>query len=395
MPADRQPIAEDPLPGPPALIRRVERAVADLRRGTPVVMVDHDREEAALVLAVETAGGSDTTVSPEVLDQLASLSGSAPALVVTGRRAHVLGLGRAGQGPRSILLSQSRAPALIALLADPFMGADAVREADLTALLEPEDGIAAAALTTAKRARLWPTVLVSRLDFGAIHNAERYGLEDGLVVVSTEDLARAPAAEAARLKRVAEARVPLADVERARLVTFRPPDGGTEHVAILVGDPEAKAAAGEPVLARLHSECFTGDLLGSLRCDCGDQLRGALKAMAEAGDGVLLYLAQEGRDIGLVNKLRAYQLQDGGMDTVDANLHLGFEADERDFRPAAAMLRTLGITSVRLMTNNPDKLSVLADLGVEIVERVPLVFEPNPHNAGYLATKATKSGHQF
>lgn len=391
----QQPSADDPFPGPPALLRRVERAIADLRRGTPVLIIDHDRQQAGVVLAVETAGGNGGPVSARVIDQLARLSGSSPALVVTARRAAVLGLGQADQGPRSILLSPARAPDVVAALTDPFTGARDIDPANLTALLEPKDGIAAAALTAAKRARLWPTVLVARLDVTDTHLAERSGHEDGLVVISTEDLARAPAAEAARLQKVAEAKVPLADVEDARLVSFRPPDGATEHIAILVGDPETQAAAGEAILTRLHSECFTGDLLGSLRCDCGDQLRGALRAMAAEGCGVLLYLAQEGRDIGLVNKLRAYTLQDGGMDTIDANLHLGFEADERDFRPAAAMLRALGIERVRLMTNNPEKQSVLSDLGITITERVPHVFEANPHNAAYLATKAAKSGHQF
>jgi GTP cyclohydrolase II len=143
----------------------------------------------------------------------------------------------------------------------------------------------------------------------------------------------------------------------------------------------------------MHSECFTGDLLGSLRCDCGDQLRGAIRRMAEEGAGVLLYLAQEGRGIGLTNKLRAYALQDGGLDTVDANTHLGFEPDERQFWAAATMLRQLGISRVRLLTNNPAKMRQLASHGIEVAGRVPHVFEPNAHNESYLLTKARRSGH--
>src|SRR5690606_3029352 len=151
----------------------------------------------------------------------------------------------------------------------------------------------------------------------------------------------------------------------------------------------------EPVLTRLHSECFTGDLLGSLRCDCGDQLRGAIAEIARHGSGLLLYLAQEGRGIGLVNKLRAYRLQDGGADTLEANLQLGFDADERVYLPAAEMLRRLGFQRVRLMTNNPEKVAALARCGIAVVERVPHVFPANGHNDHYLRTKATKFGHMF
>ena len=153
--------------------------------------------------------------------------------------------------------------------------------------------------------------------------------------------------------------------------------------------------ADTPVLTRIHSECFTGDLLGSLRCDCGSQLRGAIAEMARAGSGIVLYLAQEGRGIGLINKLRAYQLQDAGFDTVDANLQLGFDEDERVYLPAARMLQLLGVPRVRLMTNNPIKVGALTRHGVEVIERVPHIFPSNIHNQGYLHTKATKGGHLF
>jgi GTP cyclohydrolase II len=188
---------------------------------------------------------------------------------------------------------------------------------------------------------------------------------------------------------VSQARVPLFDAENARIVAYRPSDGGIEHLAIVIGEPKAD----QPVLIRLHSECFTGDLLGSLRCDCGDQLRGAIAAISEAGSGVLLYLAQEGRGIGLVNKLRAYQLQDGGADTIDANEQLGFDADERIYAPAATMLSRMGIQRVRLMTNNPEKIAQLERYGIEVAARVPHSFPSNGHNENYLRTKAERAGH--
>ncbi len=167
------------------------------------------------------------------------------------------------------------------------------------------------------------------------------------------------------------------------------PDAGTEHLAILVGQPDAADAP----LVRLHSECFTGDLLGSLRCDCGPQLRGAIRRMTEEGAGALLYLAQEGRGIGLVSKLRAYALQDQGLDTLEANRALGWEADERDFMAAATMLDLLGIRRIRLLTNNPGKIAALAACGVEVVGRERHVFAPNGINDHYLATKAERFGH--
>ena len=185
--------------------------------------------------------------------------------------------------------------------------------------------------------------------------------------------------------------MPLQGAEDARVHAFRPRDGGPEHLAIVIGQPDTS----QPVLVRLHSECFTGDLLGSLRCDCGDQLRGAIQAIAQAGGGVLLYLAQEGRGIGLVNKLRAYRLQDAGVDTLDANIALGFDADERVYLPAAEMLRQLGIGEVRLLTNNPDKLAALAACGIPVRARVPHAFPSNGHNERYLATKAERFGHRF
>ena len=183
--------------------------------------------------------------------------------------------------------------------------------------------------------------------------------------------------------------MPLEVSDAGKVRVFRPLDGAEEHYAVEIGDPDRAA----PVLCRLHSACFTGDLIGSLKCDCGPQLRSALAQIGAEGAGVLLYLNQEGRGIGLANKLRAYALQDQGFDTVEANHRLGFEDDERDFRIGANILKSLGFTRVRLMTNNPRKVAMMAGCGLEVVERVPLKVGRTRFNAGYLRTKAAKSGH--
>jgi GTP cyclohydrolase II len=170
---------------------------------------------------------------------------------------------------------------------------------------------------------------------------------------------------------------------------FEDIDGEKEHVVLTLGD----VASGEPVLARVHSECLTGDALFSMRCDCGEQLQSALKAIAEEGRGALLYLRQEGRGIGLLNKIKAYKLQDAGADTVEANEALGFGADMRDYSLCKPILEYLGVSRLRLMTNNPRKVAAMEESGLEVVERVALETPHNPHNQKYLATKAGKLGH--
>lgn len=196
--------------------------------------------------------------------------------------------------------------------------------------------------------------------------------------------------DAERLAIVARAFLPVAASEQAEIVAFRSPETIEEHVALVIGAPD-----GSPPLVRLHSECLTGDVLGSLKCDCGPQLHAALHEIAESGWGILLYLRQEGRGIGLINKLRAYQLQDQGYDTVDANLRLGFAVDARDFGVAARMLTLLGQSRIRLLTNNPAKVAGLESSGIIVVERVPHHLPPNVHNERYLATKRDRTGHQL
>ena len=378
--------ADGPTPRAPdaAARRRIDRAAGDLRRGDPVVLTDGSGT-ALLVLAAEEAG-------PDGAQRLRRLAGDPLALTVTARRAAALGLSVpeaavavdlriAGDTPE-------RTAAALLALADPT--APAERSLPTVDRIDPAGELGARALTLAKLSRLLPAVLAIPVGLEGRDPAAWAQAHD-LLHVAGDDLAAAQAAAAADLHPVADARVPLDGAEDARVHAFRPRDGGLEHLAIVIGQPDTR----QPVLVRLHSQCFTGDLLGSLRCDCGDQLRGAIRAIAQAGGGVLLYLAQEGRGIGLVNKLRAYRLQDAGVDTLDANIALGFDADERVYLPAAEMLRQLGIAEVRLLTNNPDKLAALAACGIPVRARVPHAFPANGHNERYLATKAARFGHRF
>ncbi len=176
-----------------------------------------------------------------------------------------------------------------------------------------------------------------------------------------------------------------------KLVAFSEKNSANEHLALIKGDWEKD----EPVMVRVHSSCFTGDILGSLRCDCGEQLHKAMQMVEKEGRGVILYMNQEGRGIGLLNKLKAYRLQEGGMDTVEANLHLGFQMDQRDYGVGAQILRHLGISKLRLMSNNPKKRVGLIGYGLEIVENIPIIAKANPHNEKYLKTKRDKLGHEL
>jgi GTP cyclohydrolase II len=242
----------------------------------------------------------------------------------------------------------------------------------------------------AKLARLLPAAVLAPWDLVG-ETPRAWAAAHDVIALAATDIGEYRFAGARDLTRVAEARLPLAGAENARVIAFRPGDGGLEHLALVIGAPKRDGS----ILVRLHSECFTGDHLGSLRCDCGDQLHGAIEAIHRAGAGVLLYLSQEGRGIGLVNKLRAYQLQDRGADTAEANEQLGFDADERIYLPAAGMLRQLGFARVRLLTNNPHKVAALARCGITVEERVPHAFPSNGHNDFYLATKAARFGHRF
>jgi GTP cyclohydrolase II len=214
---------------------------------------------------------------------------------------------------------------------------------------------------------------------------------DNLLTVSAEAIAQYPEMLAESVQKVSEAYVPLAHFGTAHVIAFRPRFGHEEHLVVIFGDIKTK----ETPYVRVHSSCVTGDVFGSLRCDCGNQLHKAMEIIKEQGAGIILYLSQEGRGIGIANKLRAYQLQSAGMDTVEANVALGFEADERDFALAAAILKQLSINQVVLITNNPAKIEALDHKGIKVVKREPIITDTNIHNQRYLDTKAEKLNHTF
>lgn len=348
----------------PSAPRRVALALDALRHGWPIVL-----EGAFTLLPAET--GFDGDVRAKTM--LISAARAVTLKLANQREAAVPEAPVLIRAADPFDLPTARALADPALdLANPFKGpfrAEPLNNADA----------AVAAMELARLAGILPAFLVDPEPSGEAQ------------AVAAADLAHWK--DTSHLAIASRARLPIAAAENAEIVAFRSTDDLREHVALVVGQQNAD----RPPLVRLHSECLTGDILGSLKCDCGPQLDAALRAMAEeaarGGWGVLLYLRQEGRGIGLINKLRAYQLQDQGFDTVDANNRLGLPTEARDFPAAARMLELLGVGAIRLMTNNPAKVSALEAEGVTVSERVPHQLPANPHNARYLATKRDRTGH--
>ncbi len=353
---------------------RLARARADLRVGAPVVFLGHG-PDAAVVVAAETLS------APRLADlrQLGDVT-----LALTARRAGTLKIAAYDGDIARVSVPGDVEVDWIWASADPSLDLNYPMKGPFMSLRGDDATLHREAVDLCKLAHLLPAVVVVTLDAA---EARMLADQGGLSLVRAGDFPQDdPAVE---LMEISSARVPLGVAENSRVRVFRPMDGGEEHYAIEIGAPDRS----EPVLSRLHSACFTGDLMGSLKCDCGPQLRAALQRIGEEGSGVLLYLNQEGRGIGLANKMRAYSLQDQGFDTVESNHRLGFEDDERDFRIGASILRRLGFSSVRLMTNNPGKVDRMNDCGITVVERVPLQVGRTAYNDAYLRTKAAKSGH--
>ena len=343
--------------------RRAALAIDALRHGWAITV------DGMHLLPAETGFGAGVT---------------APRMLISGARAATLKLAnqREAAAPEAPVLLRGAVPfdlAAARALADPALDLAYPLKGPFLAEQLADPAGASAAMELARLAGILPAFLVDPVPAGEVQ------------AVSAADLEAFK--DPARLTIAARARLPVAAAETAQIIAFRSADDLREHAALVIGQQQSDRTP----LVRLHSECLTGDVFSSLKCDCGPQLDAALAAMADeaaaGGWGVLLYLRQEGRGIGLINKLRAYQLQDQGFDTVDANTRLGLPSEARDFAVAARMLALLGVGPIRLMTNNPAKVAALEGAGVTVAQRIPHQLPANPHNARYLDTKRDRAGH--
>ena len=370
-------------------MHEAERGLFDLLRGRAVWITAPGAdggtggpvgEGSALVAAVE--GLSDA-----VLRELRGLSGSL-RLALTSHRARAMGLPLTGDEATGMSLRINAD----ATAADIFRLSTASGDyAAVTLGLEVATPFEAGGLSLTRAGRVLPAIVSVTLHGDDIETVVRWASEAAVLSVTTGQIATMTSSrERLEVTYVSDGPVPLVDAEDARFMSFREANGILEHVAVLVGPREEWP---DPLPVRIHSACLTGDLFGSLRCDCGEQLRGALRVFRARGGGVLLYLDQEGRGIGFGNKLRAYTLQDEGLDTMDADCTLGFGADERRYDSAVGMLRHLEIDQIQLLTNNPEKIRAVRSGGIRVVDRQPLYGTLNRHNRRYVRAKVQRAGH--
>ena len=346
----------------------VVRGLAEIRARRPILLAANS--ETLLALPIDGIDSGRLTAFKNLC------SPHRPKLILSARRARTLGFETAV--PMALTLTAGTSvERLLSLVVDP--------EVDHTPDAEPAGVAAVAAVQLAKLAQGLPAMLAAPANRASVAT-----FDPPLVTIEASAVQHYRRDTIRSLKMVGEARIPLNTGTQTRFVAFC--DAlGENSVAIIVGDPDLT----RPVRVRLHSACLTGDVFGSRRCDCGDQLKLSLARLGETGGGIILYLAQEGRGLGLGNKLRTYQLQEAGLDTVDANTTLGFDDDERDYGVAARMLEMLGIRRIVLLTNNPAKLDGLAKSGIEIIGRLAVEAPINSDNARYLTAKATRAGHQL
>lgn len=392
----------------------IEEAIKDFREGKFLVVVDdEDREnEGDLIVAAEK-------ITPEQVNFMLKNARGVLCAPVTISRCKELGLDRQVEDNTSMLgtpftitvdklegcstgVSIHDRAATIRALADPMSTPETFgRPGHINPLYAQDRGVlqraghTEAAVDLARLAGLEPAAALMEImsDDGSmarLPELRRRADEWGLKLISIRDLIEFRLQHDTLVERGEEVDLPTT-WGHFRLIPFRQKDNGLEHIALIKGD----VTGDDPVLVRVHSSCATGDIFGSLRCECGDQLHLAMQMIEREGRGVVLYLNQEGRGIGLMDKIKAYKLQEDGLDTVDANLHLGHKADERDYGVGANILHSLGIKNMRLMTNNPVKRIGLEGYGIKVSEIVPLEIEPNEYNKRYMATKKTRMGHNL
>tara|TARA_B100001057_G_scaffold459048_1_gene508863 strand:- start:399 stop:1493 length:1095 start_codon:yes stop_codon:yes gene_type:complete len=354
------------------------RLVSDLRLGLPVIL--YDAQQFVLVAAIET-------LYSEKLEKINQITKNKKfEIAITNRRAKVLNARIYNESVTRLSVEGKTNLQLLQAIADPSKDLDFPLKGPFQSKRDGNFDIASLSLFLCKKARLLPASILVNIPSRIRKNL----VYDQISECEIKNF-KIKSEETPFLPILSSAQLPISGHQNISLTVFRELTDLTEHYAIVFGNPKNN----QPVLTRVHSACFTGDLLGSEKCDCGEQFSVAMSKMGNEGNGILLYLNQEGRGIGLANKMRAYHLQNIGFDTVDANHRLGFEDDERDLEIAAKILRSLGITDVKLMTNNPKKIELLTNNGITVKERVPLIVSINPNNEKYLKTKAKKSGHLF
>ena len=364
-------------------MHEAERGLFDLQKGRPLcVRALGDNGDACTVLLATVEG-----LNTKTLKQIRGIGDGRICLVVTRYRAEAMGLTTPdhGRAALSLALSPSVTPDEILNLSSST-GNYRTSSVDARQASPSEVG----GLTLARLGRLIPAVVAVTVGESTASDVRELVESGAVLSVTTSQIDAMASAVRVEVTHVSEGPVPLRDAENARFISFREANGILEHVAVIIGE---RSNWPDPIPVRIHSACLTGDLFGSLRCDCGEQLQGSLRIFSTRGGGVLLYLAQEGRGIGLGNKLRAYALQQEGLDTVDADCMLGFGADERRYDAAVEMLRHLDVRRIQLLTNNPEKVRAVRESGIEVVERQALYGTLNPHNQRYVKAKVQRSGH--
>ena len=366
------------------LTLKMKRAISELRSGGKVVISDNSFGTSVLLMSAEL-------IEKESVNKLSDLALSRPNIILSNNRCNAIGIEVSNQ-PCSILIENNWTMNDILSLCMPLTGH---KIPNINGVIsENNTSIISYCLLILRQSRLLPAGLMSIISNVAPENINQWTFKNNFIHVDVNDIKSYEQRSAESLVMAVRAKVPIAETENCEVIIFRPQDGGDEHFCLVFGKTrEIHSEFKNETLVRVHSQCITGDILDSLKCDCGQQLKQSIKIMAKADEGVLIYLAQEGRDIGLLNKLRAYSLQETGMDTVEANQDLGFNDDERLYYPAKQMLSQLKINKVKLITNNPKKVEHLKKLGVNVTKRIPIKINPNKYNENYLSTKSKKSGH--
>ena len=365
---------------------KIERAISELRRGGKIIISDINSGLSVILTAAEM-------IEIYTVVSLSQITSSRPNIILSSNRANTLGL-TSNNYPCSILIEKTWNINDILSLCMPIHNHS---QPNLNGVVfEKSNNVVSSCLLLLRQARLLPAGIMSIISNVPIEKVNDWASKNNIIYIDSINVTSFEKINAERLSIAVRAKVPLAETDNCEVVIFRPKDGGNEHFCLLIGKSRYSLNDQEPdhiPMVRIHSQCITGDILDSLKCDCGQQLKESIKLMAQADEGILIYLAQEGRDIGLLNKLRAYSLQEQGMDTVEANLALGFKDDERLYYPVKEILKQLNVNSIKLITNNPKKIDHLTNLGIKVVERIPIKIKANKYNTKYLKTKSKKSGH--